>query len=169
MSRRVRRDLPDLTSPLTKSASRQLFIRNPQEARSARASATSYLRETRSKPHDFKGKLPRHCAATRSRVLKSTPHHHSSHALRRHARAKSLGLRSPPHSSTTITATPKSPSFLTRLRNHTPFDARLVSRWLGFFRQAGRRSRCCVEPRGPVIDHVRFSYPADRRDPRAPI
>ena len=31
------------------------FIRNLQEARSARASATSYLRETRSKTHDFKG------------------------------------------------------------------------------------------------------------------
>ena len=67
LSRRVRREFPDLTSPLTKSASRQLFIRNPQEARSARASATSYLRETRSKPHDFKGKLPR--AIVRLRVL----------------------------------------------------------------------------------------------------
>ena len=43
------------------------FIRNPQEARSARASATSYLRETRSKPHDFKGKLPR--AIVRLRIL----------------------------------------------------------------------------------------------------
>ena len=32
------------------------------------------------------------------------------------------------------TATPKPPSFLTRLRNHIPFDARLVSRWLGLFR-----------------------------------
>ena len=68
LSRRVRCEFPDLTSPLTKSASRQLlFIRNPQEARSARASATSYLREARSKTHDFKGKLPR--AIVRLRVL----------------------------------------------------------------------------------------------------
>ena len=64
--------------------------------------------------------------------------------------------------------TPKPPSFLTRLlRNQIPFNARLVSRWLAIFRQAGQRSRCCVvEPRGPVIDHVRFLDPADRRDPQ---
>ena len=106
-SRRVRREFPDLTSPLTKSASRPTFIRNSQEARSARASAASYLRETRSKTHDFKGKLPRDIV--RLRVLayyqklkarRITTHH--SHALWRHARAKSLGLLSPPHSSTTI-------------------------------------------------------------------
>ena len=47
-------------------------------------------------------------------------------------------------------------------------EARLVSRWLGLFRQAGQwsRSRCCVEPKGPVADHLRLLDPADRRDPQ---
>ena len=68
LSRRVRRKFPDLTSPLTESASRQLLseIRRKLDLRVPRRPRT-YLCETRSKTHDFKGKLSR--AIVRLRVL----------------------------------------------------------------------------------------------------
>ena len=138
--------------------------RNPQVPRSARASATSKnLRETRSKTHDAKGKLTH--AIARLRVL----------AYRKHAASPLASLAAPWHGQVTRASkpatvpnnhrAPKSPSFLKRLRNQISFDARLVSIWLSLFSTSGRRSRCYVEPRGPVIDHLRLLDPADRRDP----
>ena len=143
------------------------FVTFPQVARTARAKATSLVRETRAKMGDLKGKVSH--AIVRLRVLA-----YEKHAASPVARLATPWYRQVTRASKPATVhnnhrAPKSPSFLTRLRNHIPFDARLVSRWLVFFRQAGQRARCCVEPRGPVIDHVRFLDPADRRDPRAPI
>ena len=89
------------------------FIRNPQEARSTRASAsaTSRLRETRSKKRTT-SKVSYHAllsiAIVWLRVLAYQTHAASPLTTRtpcdamRHARAKSLGLLSPPHSPTTI-------------------------------------------------------------------
>ena len=164
LSRRVRREFPDLTSPLTKSASRQLLseIRRKLDLRvprRPRAFARLVRKRTTSKV-SYHAPLYGYAFSR----IKSTPHHHS-HALRRHGQGQ-VTRASKPATLINNHRTPKPPSFLTRLRNHIPFDARLVSRWLGLFRQAGQRSRCCVEPRGPVIDHVRFLDPADRRDPQ---
>ena len=140
------------------------FVTFPQVARTARAKATSLVRETRAKMGDLKGKVSH--AIVRLRVLA-----YEKHAASPVARLATPWYRQVTRASKPATVhnnhrAPKSPSFLTRLRNHIPFDARLVSRWLGLFRQAGQRSRCCIEPRGPVIDHVRFLDPADRRDPQ---
>ena len=70
LSRRIRREFPDLTSPQTESASRQLLseIRRKLDLR-VRACLGDLVpsRGTRSKPHDFKGKLSR--AIVRLRVL----------------------------------------------------------------------------------------------------
>ena len=162
LSRRVRREFPDLTSPLTKSASRQLLseIRRKLDLRVPRRPRT-FARLVRNRTTS---KVSYHAPLygyAFSRI-KSTPHHHS-HALRRHARAKSLGLLSPPHSSNTNNhRAPNHHHSCRVLRNHIPFDTRLVSRWLGLIRQAGQRPRCCVELRVPVIDHLRFLDPAQR-------
>ena len=101
LSLRIRREFPDLTSPQTESASRQLLseIRRKLDLRVPRRPRT-FARLVRNRATS---KVSYHAPLygyAFSRI-KSTPHHHS-HALRRHARAKSLGLLSPPHSSTTI-------------------------------------------------------------------
>ena len=134
LSRRVRREFPDLTSPLTKSASRQILseIRRKLDLRVPRRPRTfaGLVRNRTTSKVSYHAALYGYAFSR----IKSTPHHHS-HALRRHARAKSLGLLSlPPATLINDHRTPKPPSFLTRLRNHIPFDARLVSRWLGLFR-----------------------------------
>ena len=84
LSRRVRRENPDLTSPLTKvsSSSTRKFgshltsnkrtfaadnVTFSQEARTARAEATSFVRETREDRYDPKGR-PSH-VTVRLRVL----------------------------------------------------------------------------------------------------
>ena len=138
LSRRVRREFPHLTSPQTNSASRQLLseIRRKLDLRVPRRPRT-FARLVRNRTTS---KVSYHAPLygyAFSRI-KSTPHHHS-HALRRHARATPVTRASKPATLINNHRTPKSPSFLTRLRNHIPFDARLVSRWLGFFRQAGQR------------------------------
>ena len=97
LSRRIRREFPDLTSPQTKSASRQLLseIRRKLDLRVPRRPRT-FARLVRNRTTS---KVSYHAPLygyAFSRI-KSTPHHHSI-ALRRHARAKSLGLLSPPHS-----------------------------------------------------------------------
>ena len=111
------------------------FVTFPQVSRIARAKATSLVRETRAKMGDLKGKAPH--AIVRLRVLAYEKH--AAPPVARLAtpwhRQESLGLLSPPQfTTTTARQSPKSPSFLKRLRNHIPFDARLVSRWLGLFR-----------------------------------
>ena len=69
LSRRVRRENPDLTSPLTKRRSRQIVVTFPQVSRTARAEAeaTSLVRETRAKVDGLKGKVP--YSIVRLRVL----------------------------------------------------------------------------------------------------
>ena len=64
LSRRVRRENPDITSPLTKKTD---FITFPQVSRTARAEATSLVREPRAKVGDLKGKVP--YSIVRLRVL----------------------------------------------------------------------------------------------------
>jgi hypothetical protein len=102
LSRRIRREFPDLTSPQTKSASRQLLseIRRKLDLRVPRRPRT-FARLVRNRTTS---KVSYHAPLygyAFSRI-KSTPHHHS-HALRRHARAKSLGLLSPSNSKTRVT------------------------------------------------------------------
>ena len=60
LSRRVRRENPDITSLETKKRARQIGITFPQVSRTARAEATSLVnvRETRAKVGDLKGKVP---------------------------------------------------------------------------------------------------------------
>ena len=70
------------------------------------------------------------CAFSR---IKSTPHHHSHARLATPCQGQ-VTRASKPAKLTNNHRTPKPPSFLTRLRNHIPFDARLVSRWLGLLR-----------------------------------
>ena len=69
LSRRVRRENPDITSPLTKKRARQILshFHSPQVSRTARAEATSLVRETRAKVGDLKGKVP--YSIVRLRVL----------------------------------------------------------------------------------------------------
>ena len=98
-----------------------------------RAEVTSFVRETRAKMGDLKGKVPP--AIVRLRVLAYEKHAASPVALlaalwyrRQVTRASKPATVHNNHRA------PKPPSFATRLRNHIPFDARLVSRWLGLFR-----------------------------------
>ena len=67
LPRRVRRENPDITSPLTNKRARQIFITFPQVSRTARVEATSLVRETRAKVGDLKGKVP--YSIVRLRVL----------------------------------------------------------------------------------------------------
>ena len=68
LSRRVRRENPDIASPLTKKRARQILPHfHRQVSRTARAEATSLVRETREKVGDLKGR-PSHVTA-RLRVL----------------------------------------------------------------------------------------------------
>ena len=67
LSRRVRRENPDITSPLTKKTCPTDFITFPQVSRTARVEATSLVRETRAKVGDLKGKVP--YSIVRLRVL----------------------------------------------------------------------------------------------------
>ena len=55
LSRQVRRENPDITSPLTKKLLPTDFVTFPQEARTARAEVTSFVRETRAKMGELKG------------------------------------------------------------------------------------------------------------------
>ena len=60
LSRRVRRENPDITSPLTKKRARQIlshFHRYLELRVPTRAEATSLVRETRAKAGDLKGKV----------------------------------------------------------------------------------------------------------------
>ena len=99
-SHRIRREFPDLTSPLTKSASRQLLseIRRKLDLRVPRRPRTfaRLVRKRTTSKVSYHAPLYGYAFSR----IKSTPHHHS-HALRRHARAKSLGLLSPPQFTTT--------------------------------------------------------------------
>ena len=91
LPRRVRRENPDITSPLTKRCSRQILshfhrfleLRVPRRPRSfaKRVQKWATSKERYHTPL---------CGYAFSR-MKSTPHH-PSHALRRHGIAKSLGL-----------------------------------------------------------------------------
>ena len=65
--RRVRRENPDITSPLTKKTFPADFITFPQVPRTARAEVTSFVRETRAKVDDLKGRPPH--VTVRLRVL----------------------------------------------------------------------------------------------------
>ena len=95
LPRRVRREDPDITSPLTKRCSRQILshfhrfleLRVPRRPRSfaKRVQKWATSKERYHTPL---------CGYAFSR-MKSTPHH-PSHALRRHGIAKSLGLLSRP-------------------------------------------------------------------------
>ena len=67
LPRRVRRENPDITSPLTKKTCPADFITFPQVPRTARAEVTSFVRETRAKVDDLKGKVPH--AIVRLRIL----------------------------------------------------------------------------------------------------
>ena len=58
LCRRVRHKNPDLTSPETKKTLPTDFITFPQVARTARAKATSLVRETRGDRYDLKGRPP---------------------------------------------------------------------------------------------------------------
>ena len=170
LSRRIRRKFPDLTSPLTKSASRQLLseIRRKLDLRVPRRPRT-FARLVRKRTSSIKGKLSRAqwngCAFSHTQ---STPYHHSQ-ALRRHGMAKSIGLLSPPHFTTTTAR--QNYHHSRRAFAITFHSTRVWTVWfrggLVFFdfRQAGRRLRCCVEPRDPVISQLRILHPADRRDP----
>ena len=72
LSRRVRRENPDIASLETKKRARQIlslitFLPLPRVSRIARAEATSLVRETRAKVGDLKGKVP--YSIVRLRVL----------------------------------------------------------------------------------------------------
>ena len=108
------------------------FVTFPQVSRIARAKATSLVRETRAKVGDLKGKVP--YSIVRLRVLAYEKRAASPVARLATPCQGQVTRASKPATLTNNHRTPKSPSFLTRLRNHIPFDARLVSRWLGLFR-----------------------------------
>ena len=70
LSRRVRRENPDITSPPTERRARQILSHShTQVPRTARAEVTSFVRETRAKVDDLKGRPSHtcHCAVTRAR------------------------------------------------------------------------------------------------------
>ena len=73
LPRRVRRENPDLASLEIKKRSRQMFITFPQVARTARAEATSLVRETRAKVGDLKGKVPYFIVRLRVLIKKQKP------------------------------------------------------------------------------------------------
>ena len=145
LPRRVRRENPDITSPLTKKTCPADFITFPQVSRTARAEATSLVRETREKVGDLKGR-PSH-VTVRLRVLVQKLASVSSHWRR-----ATCYYREPTRASELAThdgnyCAPKFPSFSTRLPFHFPLGARLVSRWpcLLSHRSGGRGCLCRAE------------------------
>ena len=102
LPRRVRREKSGSQLTSNKKTFPEDFATFPQVARTARAKATSLVRETRAKMGDLKGKASH--AIVRLRVLAYEKH--AASPVARLAtpwyRQKSLGLLSPPHLSTTI-------------------------------------------------------------------
>ena len=72
MPRRVRRENSDITSLETKNVPGR-FITFPQVSLTARAEATSLVRETRAKVGDLKGKVPYYIVRLRVLVKKHKP------------------------------------------------------------------------------------------------
>ena len=165
LSRRVRRELPDLTSPLTKNASRQLLseihrkldLRVPRRPRTF----TRLVRKRTTSKVRYHAPLYG-CAFSR---IKSTPHHHSP-ALRRHARAKSLGLilspprthQQPPHAKVTIIS-------------DAPSQSHFIRRAFGFavawyFLTSGPAVAVLCRAERPRNRPRTILDPADRRDPQ---
>ena len=127
------------------------FITFPQVPRTARAEVTSFVRETRAKVDDLKGR-PSH-VTVRLRVLVQKLASVSSHWRR-----ATCYYREPTRASELAThdgnyCAPKFPSFSTRLPFHFPLGARLVSRWpcLLSHRSGGRGCLCRAER--PRITH----------------
>ena len=101
LSRRVRRENPDLSSPLTKIRSPQILshFHRLLELRAPRRPRLFAKRVQKWATSKEKYHAPL-CGYAFSR-MKSTPHHPSQHVLRRHGIAKSLGLLRPPQFTTT--------------------------------------------------------------------
>ncbi len=134
-----------------------------------RAEATSLVRETRAKVGDLKGKAPYSIVRLRVLVKKNISQNNLAGASMRHRIANALvELLS---SSLMMEIIARQSSYHPRRAFHSISHSARV--WflggLVFCRIAVAVVVVCVEPRGPVIDHVRFLDPADRRDPRAPI
>ena len=122
-----------------------VFATFPKEAQTARAEATSFVRETREDRYDLKGR-PSH-VTVRLRVLVQKLASVSSHWRR-----ATCYYREPTRASELAThdgnyCAPKFPSFSTRLPFHFPLGARLVSRWpcLLSHRSGGRGWLCRAE------------------------
>ena len=135
LTRRVRRENPDITSPLTKRCSRQILshFHRLLELRVPRRPRSFAIRVQKRATSKERYHTPL-CGYAFSR-MKSTPHQPA-------ARLATPWYRQVTRASKPATVhnnhrAPKPPSFLTRLRNHIPFDARLVSRWLGSFLMSG--------------------------------
>ena len=151
LPRRVRRENPDITSPLTKKTCPADFITFPQVPRTARAEVTSFVRETRAKVDDLKGR-PSH-VTVRLRVLVQKLASVSSHwrratcYYRQVTRVSELATHNLNHRALKLA------SFSTRLPFHFPRGARLVSRWpcLLSHRSGGRGCLCRAER--PRITH----------------
>ena len=139
----LRREFSDLTSPQTKSASRQLLseIRRKLDLRVPRRPRT-FARLVRNRTTS---KVSYHHAPLYGYAfsrIKSTPHHHS-HALAAAPCQGQVTRASKPATLTNNHRTPKPPPFLTRLPFRFPRGARLVSRWPCLCRilQCGRPKR----------------------------
>ena len=72
LPRRVRRENPDITSPLTNKRARQI-LSHFHRYLELRVQATSLIRETRAKVGDLKGKVPHSIVRLRVLVKKHKP------------------------------------------------------------------------------------------------
>lgn len=129
---RNRRSNPDLTSHFLLRATRRFVSELFQVARTTRTAVTSLLRElvpTRTSSKE------RPQARTRSEAfsLKNMPAQEKFEAPSRFVSATfTRAFKLAPHNGSH--RAPKLPPFLTRLLNHLPCGARLVSWWLCLFR-----------------------------------
>ena len=149
LSCRVRRENPDLTSPLTKKTFPTDFVTFPQVARNARAEATSFVRETRQDRHDLKGRPPH--VTVRLRVLVQKHKSASCHWRLATCYYDLITRASQLASSHTNHRALKFPSFSTRLLSRFLRGARLVSQWLCLFRITVAVVGFFVAPIGTVI------------------